>query len=44
MSTKTTDELDRINVIYKALQKANDKYYQMLIDRGWSELFHSVYD
>lgn len=44
MLTKTTDELDRINVIYKALQKANDKYYQMLIDRGWSELFHSVYD
>lgn len=44
MQNKTTDELDCINVIYKALQKADDQYYQMLKQRGWSELFELVYD
>lgn len=43
MLNKTDDELDSINIIYQALQKAGDQYYQMLTDRGWTELFHSVY-
>lgn len=44
MLNKTDDELNRIHIIYQALQKANDQYYQMLIERGWTELFHSVYN
>lgn len=44
MLNKDKDELNKIKTIYEALKKADDQYYHMLVERGWSDLFHSVSD
>lgn len=44
MLSKNKEELDKIYIIYKALQKADDQYYQMLTQRGWTAVFDSIYN